>query len=395
MKKLCYHCKVMASLALFLERGYFMSEHESDENTDNAVLATFSIVNQPGEFNLANLPKKVLNWIENHGFDFITICDQYGKIIYISASIEKILGFKPEELVGSRAANYFSPNDRAVFTNNFNKNIRQGQKLVLNIRNVLGKYIWIDSAIASLFLIDKKTKLFISLSKDITDKKEAEEMLIRSEKMSIAGQLAAGVAHEIRNPLTSLKGFVQLLQAGIDRKDEYYNIMIDEIEKIDAISSELLFIAKPMTDDRKDESVSEMVCDVITLLNTQAKVYNIELILQIETEQTIFCDRTQLKQVLINLLKNAIEEMPNGGIITIRVTTDSRYCCISVVDQGPGIPENLLHKLKEPFFTTKKDGTGLGLMISNKIIENHNGRLDIIQNPDKGSTFSISLPLIG
>ncbi|WP_112180985.1 MULTISPECIES: ATP-binding protein [Paraliobacillus] len=371
-----------------------MSGYEIDENTDNAILATFSIAKKPKQFKLASLPEEVLNWIDKQGFDFITICNDKSEVIYVSNSIEKVLGFEKDELIASNAISYFSPMDQERIPEKINKNEKKVQKFTANIRDAFGRYRSIDSVIASLFSRDTQEKLYICLSKDITDKKEAEQMLIRSEKMSIAGQLAAGVAHEIRNPLTSLKGFVQLLQAGIDRKEEYYKIMIDEIEKIDAISSELLFIAKPMTDERKNESVSDMVQDVITLLNTQAKVYNINLISQIEVDQTVYCDRTQIKQVLINLIKNAIEEMPNGGTIQIHVTDDQTYCSISVIDEGPGIPESLLHKLKEPFFTTKKEGTGLGLMISNKIIENHNGVLDILQNQDKGSTFCVSLPLI-
>ncbi|WP_117169570.1 ATP-binding protein [Paraliobacillus sediminis] len=371
-----------------------MSGYEIDENTDNAVLATFSIANKPAQFSLASLPKEVLNWIEKQGFDFITICNDIGAVIYISYSIEKVLGFDRDDLIESNAISYFSPSDQVRISEKFIKNTIEVQKFTASIRDALGRYKAIDSVIASLISRDTHEKLYISLSKDITDKKEAEQMLIRSEKMSIAGQLAAGVAHEIRNPLTSLKGFVQLLQAGIDRKDEYYKIMIDEIEKIDAISSELLFIAKPMTDERKNENVSDMIQDVMTLLNTQAKVYNINLDSQIEIDHTVYCDRTQIKQVLINLIKNAIEEMPDGGAIKIQVTDDHTYCIISVIDEGPGIPESLLHKLKEPFFTTKKEGTGLGLMISNKIVENHNGKLNISQNQNKGSTFSVLLPRI-
>lgn len=371
-----------------------MSGYEIDENTDNAVLATFSIANKPAQFSLASLPEDVLNWIEKQGFDFITICNDLGDVIYISNSIEKILGFDRNDLIESNAISYFSPSDQEIIHEKFVKNSNKVQKFTASIRDALGRYKGIDSVIASLFSRDTHELLYISLSKDITDKKEAEQMLIRSEKMSIAGQLAAGIAHEIRNPLTSLKGFVQLLQAGIDRKDEYYKIMIDEIEKIDAISSELLFIAKPMTDERKNENVSIMVQDVITLLNAQAKVFNINLVPEIEIDHTVCCDRTQIKQVLINLIKNAIEEMPDGGEIKIQVTNDNTYCIISVIDEGPGIPENLIHKLKEPFFTTKKEGTGLGLMISNKIIENHNGILNILQNQNIGSTFSVFLPLI-
>src|SRR5699024_11374852 len=116
---------------------------------------------------------------------------------------------------------------------------------------------------------------FFSTIKDITDKKEVEEMMVRSEKMSIAGQLAAGVAHEIRNPLTAIKGFLQLLQAGINRNDEYYKIMIDEIEKIEKITSEMLSISKPNTENRQIEPLINMIKEVTFLLEPEANANGI------------------------------------------------------------------------------------------------------------------------
>ncbi|WP_186577367.1 ATP-binding protein [Aquibacillus kalidii] len=344
-------------------------------------------------YSLASLPKKLINWIEQHSYDLIIICDMYGEIMFVSHSVNKLLGYEPCELVGKKALNYLPIDDQQKILQKNIGNTNLPQKFNINLRDCFGKYVWVETVISKDFL-QSDVPVYISLSKDITDKKEAEEMLIRSEKMSVAGQLAAGVAHEIRNPLTSLKGFVQLLQAGIDRKEEYYKIMVDEIDKIDTITSELLFISKPMTDERKYENVSKMLRDVVTLLQSQANLHNINIRVEMDNVDTeVYCDRTQIKQVLINLIKNAVEEMLDGGTITVEVSYSTTTCSISIIDEGPGIPEHILHKLKEPFFTTKKNGTGLGLMISNKIIENHQGTLDIFQNKEKGSTFTIKLPI--
>ncbi|MRH42610.1 PAS domain S-box protein [Aquibacillus halophilus] len=334
----------------------------------------------------------MLKWIEDNSFDIIVLSDLKGKILYISSSVDKILGYYPDEIVGKLASDYISPHDKKLLSTRFQKHLNNTQKFNISIRNKDGRYIWVES-ILSIINDKHGNRQIIAIAKDITDKKEAEEMMIRSEKMSVAGQLAAGVAHEIRNPLTSLKGFVQLLQAGIEKKDEYYKIMIDEIEKINSITSELLFISKPMTDNRNFERLSEMLSDVVTLLSSQAKLFDVKIILELEEDVSIFCDKTQIKQVLINLIKNAVEEMTEGGEIHIVVESNKHQCAISIIDEGPGIPQHILHKLKEPFFTTKKDGTGLGLMISEKIIENHNGTIDIFQNIEKGSTFQITLPL--
>ncbi|MDX8047047.1 ATP-binding protein [Gracilibacillus sp. S3-1-1] len=339
---------------------------------------------------LFDLPKDIVEKMENNGFDIACINNYSGKIEYISDSVQKVLGFSKQEAIGQTVFRYIMRDDLINIKNYFDMNNHNEQKFYIHIRNHIGRFIVFEIILQVIeFQGEKKV---LSLSRDISDKKQAEEMLIRSEKMSIAGQLAAGIAHEIRNPLTSLKGFVQLLQGGITNKDEYYKIMMDEIDKINAITSELLFISKPMTDEKCNENVQIMLQDVIILLRTQANLYDIDLVLEVQGDYMVHCDKSQLKQVFINLIKNAIEEMANGGMIHVQVYRNGQECVISIADQGPGIPKHLIHKLKEPFFTTKKNGTGLGLMISNQIIDNHNGRLEIKSENGKGSTFSICLP---
>ncbi|MDC3416289.1 ATP-binding protein [Aquibacillus salsiterrae] len=344
---------------------------------------------------LSDLPKCMLNWVEDHAFDLIIVCDSLGRILYVSKSVSKLLGYKRDVLIGDQALNYLPYSDQLLIKARLKQQATKSTKIIVSVRDVYGKNVWIETYISAMQNEEMGEKLFVSLATDITDKKEAEEMLIRSEKMSVAGQLAAGVAHEIRNPLTSLKGFVHLLQSGIEQKSDYYKIMVDEIEKIETITSELLFISKPMTDEKSKVSLSEMLSDVVTLLRSQATIYNIQINIKMEKDVILYCDKTQMKQVLINLIKNAVEEMGNGGTIQVIVSSEEKHVFISIVDEGPGIPDDILHKLKEPFFTTKKDGTGLGLMISNKIVENHNGAIDMMNNRDIGSTFRIRLPIDG
>lgn len=357
------------------------------------VSATFHIDKLPDSISLTHLPHDIIDWIELDGFDFYILCEPSGRIDDVSSSIEKNLNYLPGDLIGQSIIDFFPLNHKKLVIRDFNQETSKIQKFTASMRNNHGNYIWFDLSVASIYVSSTKEIRYFILAKDITDKKEAEEMLIRSEKMSVAGQLAAGVAHEIRNPLTSLKGFIQLLQAGIERKEAYYSIMVDEIEKIDTITSELLFISKPMTDNKKLEAITPMIREVVTLLNTQAKRKNIEIEVIVRKELAILCDRSQIKQVFINLIKNAIEAMSEDGSIIIEVLSIKEHCHIKIIDQGPGIPSHLIHKINEPFFTTKKDGTGLGLMISNKIIKNHKGTIDIQTVKGNGSVFSICLPL--
>ena len=345
------------------------------------------------DFLLSNLPVNYLDWIELHSSDMVVICDAEGKMLAVSRSICRFLGYQTGDLLGLPAVDFLSPPDKEMILRTFTPEIEKTRKFFVNIRNQSGKYRWMEVTASRKMSAPSLDGVYLLLMKDIQDKKEAEEMMIRSEKMSIAGQLAAGVAHEVRNPLTSIKGFLQLLQAGIDRKEEYYKIMIDEIQKIENITTELLFISKPMTDERNLESLSSMLQDVVVLLQSQARIYNVEISMDLEEDCTIYCDRTQIKQVFINLIKNAIEAMPAGGKVTVMAEKKGNECFSEVIDEGIGIPESILHKLTEPFFTTKKEGTGLGLMISSQIVEKYGGRLEIYRNPDKGSTFRVILPL--
>ncbi|MBP1949226.1 ATP-binding protein [Virgibacillus litoralis] len=341
--------------------------------------------------NIAALPPSILKWIDKNTNGFIAIWDKNGRIIYISKSVERLLGYKVTDLLGTQWYEKVSHEDVTYIKNHFDTNQDSSQLFNIMIQNIYGKNIWTENLVSQIK--DSNDNIYYAAAvKDITDKKEAEEMMIRSEKMSVAGQLAAGIAHEVRNPLTSLKGFLQLLQAGVNRKEEYYKIMIDEIEKMETITSELLFISKPLTDNKQIEKVQEMVVDVITLLQPQAKLKNIEILFEQTGSQTVYCDRSQIKQVLINIVKNAIEAMEEPGNIQLNVLTSEDNILLDVIDGGPGIPEEIIHKLREPFFTTKQSGTGLGLMITTQILERHDGKLEILQNENKGSTFRIILP---
>lgn len=232
------------------------------------------------------------------------------------------------------------------------------------------------------------------IGKDISERKRAEEMLIRSEKLSIVGQLAAGVAHEIRNPLTSLKGFVQLMKSKISGYESYFEIMQDELERINFIVSEFLVIAKPQSVVYQPRDLRVILQNTIVLVGSQAALHNVELITEASANLALInCDENQIKQVFINVLNNSIESMNEGGLIVIELQMkEANQIMIRFTDQGCGIPEERIPRLGEPFYTTKERGTGLGLMVTFKIIENHGGKLRITSELGAGTTVEITMP---
>lgn len=367
---------------------------QSDDNDKNSNAHSNDTIGEHDIFSdMSKLPANMITWIEDNSNELITVWDRFGKAIFISKSVERVLGYTSADLQEGSWYDKVSKEDVNNIKKYFTNQANTRHLFNINIRNKYGKYIWAECAISKIIDQENDTFLYVSMVKDISDKKEAEELMIRSEKMSVAGQLAAGIAHEIRNPLTSLKGFMQLLQAGVNRKEEYYKIMIDEIEKMESITSELLFISKPLTNNKQDETVETMVHEIVALLSPQAHLKNVDIEWESKDNHLVFCDRSQIKQVLINIVKNAIEALETDGTIEIIISKADEELEIAIIDDGPGIPIEIIHKLGEPFFTTKKSGTGLGLMITKQILEKHGGRLEISQNVHAGSTFKIVLPL--
>ena len=230
--------------------------------------------------------------------------------------------------------------------------------------------------------------------RDLTERKQAEEMMLQSEKLSVAGQLAAGIAHEIRNPLTSIKGFLQLMQSDKCENKQYFEIIFSELNRIELILSELLMLAKPQESKFKKENINNILNEITTLLETEANLKNVLIEKKLSsTIPEINCDQNQLKQVFINFIKNAIEAMPKGGVVSVTTKEVENEIEVTVKDNGIGIPKKILEKIGQPFVTTKKSGTGLGLMISFKIIENHKGTIKVNSEEGKGTTFTIRLPI--
>lgn len=231
------------------------------------------------------------------------------------------------------------------------------------------------------------------IMRDISERQKTQELMINSEKLTIAGQLAAGIAHEVRNPLTAIKGFFQMMEGDLKKNKIYFDVIHSEINRIETILNELLWLAKPQESKFVQKNIGVVLNHVLTLLETQTNLNNIQIIKNIEQHlPAINCDENKLKQVFINFLKNAIEAMSQGGTIHIDIRKqDPDWIMIQITDEGSGIPEHLLTRVGEPFFTTKKKGTGLGLMICKNIISEHKGEIMIESSP-KGTLVKILLP---
>lgn len=248
---------------------------------------------------------------------------------------------------------------------------------------------------ASLYAIKNRAGVithFLKIAEDMTQRNETLEALQHSEIMSVIGQLAAGIAHEIRNPLTVLKGFTQLIERETQQK-QYIQMMLSEFNHIESIITELLQLAKPHQTRFEVFNVLEPIRDVVMIMELQASLQNVRILVHGATPMPVVRGvPNQLKQVFMNVMKNGLEAMPRGGDLVVEVKwLDAQTIMIRFTDQGMGIPAHILSRIGVPFYTTKEDGTGLGLMVSQKIIDNHHGRLVINSTYGTGTTVDVIL----
>jgi PAS domain S-box-containing protein len=338
-----------------------------------------------------------LNSLIKNNMDAIIHLDLNGNIISVNDVTGNITGYSEEELTKMSFKDLINKEDLDKVQEHFLE-IGKGKSSMVECRCMIksGHCILVNMKSVPILIEDKLVGIFV-IVRDITELKDKEELIRKSDKLSVVGELAAAVAHEVRNPLTSIKGFLQLLQYknSEDREKHYYNIMLSEIERINFIVSEFMVLSKPQVITYQNENITTLLMDEITLLETIAIVKNIEITKEFEPNIILVkCERNQIKQVFINILKNAIEAVPNNGRIYIKVTQlKNDSVRIRFIDNGPGIPNNLISRLGEPFYTTKENGTGLGLMVSYKIIKDHRGSINIKSEMNKGTTVDIILPV--
>jgi PAS domain S-box-containing protein len=253
-----------------------------------------------------------------------------------------------------------------------------------------------DTIKVPLFHEDGTREGLVIIGRDITTLRQTEERLSRTEKLSVVGELSASVAHEIRNPLTSLKGFVQLLQMEDDKHQDYYQIMLDELNRINHIVGELLLLAKPQHLKYSKLAIQKILNDVISLLAVEATLYNVQIESNFPKEDIIIeCEPNQLKQLFINLIKNSIEASKSDSKISICLgLIEGNRLAITVQDQGCGISKERLQKIGEPFYSSKEKGTGLGLTVSYKIVQSHKGNIMFDSEIGHGTTVNITLPVV-
>jgi PAS domain S-box-containing protein len=351
--------------------------------------------------------------VENNR-DMIFTVNEDEEYVYVSPAVTSMLGYQPSELIGNRFISYVHPDDRHVIEEEIKRTYTVGYKVSgdseYRMRQASGSWLWVVSRGSRV--IDKNGELlyFIGIIRDITEHKMAEEEKRRLEekaqvasRLAAVGEMAAGIAHEINNPLTGVLGFSQMLMEKKDVPDdikEALALIADGSSRVADIVKRLLTFARQTKPVKTLASLNELIENTLKLREYVLRTNNIKVITVFDPELPwSVVDPGQMQQVFLNLIVNAEQAMKkaNGkGTLTIRTEKKNNDIRLIFQDDGPGITKENMGHLFEPFFTTKEpgEGTGLGLSLSRSIILEHNGKMSVESEFGRGVTFILELPLV-
>ena len=331
-----------------------------------------------------------------------------GSILTWNAAAQRMIGRKAEDIVG---LHYEQVLRMIAISESDKKSLRRAIESVLSTGETYQGYklsfhpvnrdeIYMNVSISQLLNSAGEQLGLVIIFEDVTREIRMENDFRRMGELAAVGQLAASIAHELRNPLSSIKGAAQFLLKEYEDSgplSEFLGIIVDEVNGLNRLTTEFLEFARPMELELKPISVNAVVERTLQLMSVHITDNNVVVSQKLsDPVNEVHADAKQLEQVLRNVIINALQAMPGGGSLTLETgSTASGGAYLSVSDTGIGIAPEKLDRIFQPFFTTKTKGTGLGLSVVHKIVENHGGRIEVTSEPDKGSVFKILLPKAG
>jgi PAS domain S-box-containing protein len=339
--------------------------------------------------------------VENTNEAFVTINESHN-VIFFNKAAEMIFGYSREEVVGHDLDIIMAPGCSRDHRRAVDHYVKEGiPRLIGHSAELVatrkgGEKFPANISISVSEVADKL--YFTGIVSDLTEKKALQEQVVNSERLAALGQAAAEITHEIKNPLMMIGGFAnQLLRQSLDEKTlSKLNIIAEEVSRLEGLLEELKQFYQPGALRKEKIDINDLFAEVFLLTKHEFNKKGIRTELRKGKEPlSVEGDRDKLKQVFLNLVKNSIEAMKNGGNLSVRSgLSDDNVVEIKIEDDGCGIGEGDMEKIFSPFYTTKQDGTGLGLSISKSIIEAHEGSSFTLQSEaGKGTTFRITMPV--
>ncbi|MFC5402705.1 ATP-binding protein [Cohnella soli] len=331
----------------------------------------------------------------------VALFDGAGTLRFLNVQMSRLLQVPRKSLIGGTLFELlFHPS----LPLNVRKHILRAVKEMKRSRRFQGEFQDASGRVL-LVSISQSEELdgdYLVSVKDVSEYKQIEQAAFQNDKLAMLGKIAAAIAHEIRNPLTSIRGFIQLLNPYLAEigKQEYGRIILSEIDRANDIIYEFLNSSKPTAPMKQKVIVSLLLKETILLSESEALMKGIEIRHEIfDPFLTVAIDAKQIKQVLLNIINNAMDAIADTddnrkGNIAITSRKEGKYALISIKDNGKGMMRSTLNRLFDPFFTTKEEGTGLGLSVSYRIISNHGGTIHVDSQLNEGTEFLIYLPCV-
>lgn len=340
---------------------------------------------------------KTLNdLIIDNAADGVIAIDREGNVTTMNPAAEVITGYKLDELVGQPYATLFA---NTHFYSPVLDTLAHGTEHLAQEVSFPGRDRTIEISVTTSRIHNANGELIgaLVIFSDLTARKEAQRRLAQTERLATLGELMAGVAHEVRNPLTAIRGYVQIFrqQTTLPVHQEYLSVVLNEIDSINKVIQQLLEFSRPRQSQWQQVQLKALIEEALILVQTSGVQARIDFSTQFDAElPAIVADRELLKQVLLNLLINAVQAIGARGEIRIRTWRDtSTHLALTIEDNGCGIDSDVQKKIFDPFFTTKASGTGLGLALSQRIINAHQGDIRVASQPGCGATFTLILPI--
>ena len=322
--------------------------------------------------------------------------DMNGNILEISPSIKSITEYKREDLIGKSIYDLFT--DKEKWQEFYGTLLKKNEvyNFEINLKDKSGKDI--IGSITSRLLKDHKSSRIVASLSNITEHKKMEKHLLRAERLAGVGQLAAGIAHEIRNPLGNISSSIQFCLSKYDPPQQikqFLEIIQRNSDNANNIIKGLLDFATPQEISQEKNSITKVLNNAIKLVKNRCEESGVKMIKDFTPDlPQIMFDEKWLEQSFLNFILNAKEAMPDGGTLTIKTYIEEKEIVVVFSDTGIGIPKENMQKVFDPFFTTKDDGTGLGLSLVHQIINAHKGKIDIESTEGKGTDISLYLPIL-
>ncbi len=314
---------------------------------------------------------------------------------YISPAATAITGYTPEEFYadGELLINLVHPEDQPLIRSDGRLALRE-TPVIFRLLTREQKLVWVELHFTLLRDPDGEVTAIEGIIRDVTARKDLEQELFRLDRLNIVGQMAANIGHEIRNPLTTVRGYLQVLSRRPDlgQYGDTFALLLGELDRANALITEYLSLSKNRLTDQQPRNLNHIVESLFPLILADAVSSNHIVTLELGDIPDLPLDEKEIRQLLLNLVRNGLEAMEPGKTMSIKTAVSQEAVVLSVRDQGREIPPDVLEKLGMPFFTTKENGTGLGLAICYSIANRHRAKIHIDTGP-QGTTFSVAFSL--